>query len=71
LCTPQPSAEVYIRIEETLKFLNMATFCEGNIPVTQELDDIWHYWVLETREYAKLCVSLQGRDFISCVECIL
>jgi hypothetical protein len=58
------AAEVGVRIEETLKFLNMATYCHGNIPVSQEIDDIWHYWILETNEYQKLCASLQGGRFI-------
>ena len=29
-----PPTEVGIRIEEALKFLNMATYCHGNIPVS-------------------------------------
>jgi hypothetical protein len=59
-----PAAELDVRIEETLKFLNMATYCDGSIPVSQEIDDIWHYWILETKEYDRLCASLQGRRFI-------
>ncbi|MGA7557705.1 MAG: hypothetical protein WCF61_04745 [Terriglobales bacterium] len=58
------SAEVLIRVEETLKFLNMATYFQCNIPVTKELDDVWHYWILETREYSQLCAKLQGGRFI-------
>lgn len=62
---PDPApAELDARIEETLKFLNIATFCKGNIPVTQEIDDVWHYWILETQEYEKLCGLLQGGRFI-------
>jgi hypothetical protein len=57
-------AEVVVRIEETLKFLNMAVFCHGNIPVSQEIDDMWHLWILETREYETLCALLEGRRFI-------
>lgn len=59
-----PVAELGVRIEETLKFLNMAVYCDGNIPVSQEIDDIWHYWILETREYERLCSLLQGGSFI-------
>jgi hypothetical protein len=58
------SVEVGVRIEETLKFLNMATYCDGSIPVSKEIDDIWHLWILETKEYAKLCTSLQGGAFL-------
>ena len=56
--------EVGVRVEETLKFLNIAAYCHGSIPVSQEIDDIWHLWILETREYQKLCASLQGGRFI-------
>ena len=62
--SPLPSAEVSIRVEETLKFLNMATYFHCNIPVSKEIDDVWHFWILETREYAQLCTKLQGRRFI-------
>jgi len=58
------AAERQIRIEETLKFLNIAVYCRGNIPVIRELDDIWHLWILETQEYERLCGLLQGRRFI-------
>jgi hypothetical protein len=33
---PLPGDEVDIRIEETLKFLNMATYITGNIPVERD-----------------------------------
>jgi hypothetical protein len=62
--SPISTSEVRIRIEETLKFLNIATYCHGNIPVSKEIDEIWHYWILETKEYQKLCSSLQGRKFL-------
>jgi|GEM_PF-1204671 len=56
--------DLEVRIEETLKFLNMAIYCHGSIPVSQEIDDIWHFWILETREYNRLCRALHGRQFI-------
>lgn len=59
-----PEAELHARIEETLKFLAIATYCSGAIPVSREIDDIWHYWILQTQEYQELCLSLQGRKFI-------
>jgi hypothetical protein len=59
-----PGDEVARRIEETLKFLNIATYCRGSIPVNQEIDDVWHLWILETKEYQNLCSSLQGRTFV-------
>jgi len=56
--------ELDARLDETLKFLNMAVFCEGSIPVSQDIDDIWHLWILETREYSRLCAGLEGRTYI-------
>jgi hypothetical protein len=56
--------ELEIRIEETLKFLNIATYCVGGIPVSKEIDEIWHLWILETQQYERLCQALQGRKFI-------
>lgn len=58
------SVELLIRIEETIKFLAIANFCSGAIPVSREIDEIWHYWILQTQEYEALCLSLQGRKFI-------
>ena len=52
------------RIEETLKFLKMAAFCDGNNPVSQEIDDVWHLRSLETRECGRFCACLEGRTFI-------
>ncbi len=61
---PLASDEVLVRIEETLKFLNIATYFHCSIPVSKEIDDIWHYWILETREYQQLCSKLQGQQFL-------
>ena len=57
------SEEVDLRIEELLKYLNMAVYCNGDIPFSKEIDDFWHYWILETQEYQGLCDKLQGRKF--------
>jgi hypothetical protein len=59
-----PAAEIDARIEELLKYLNMAIFFEGYIPVSKEIDEAWHYWILETAEYESLCRKLQGRVFL-------
>jgi len=61
---PLPAAEVDRRIEELLKFLGLAVHCEGPIPVSKEIDEVWHYWVLETAEYEKLCNKLPGGRFL-------
>jgi len=55
---PLPPAEISVRIEEALKFLSLAPHFNGDIPVSKEIDEIWHYWILETVEYATLCGKL-------------
>ena len=57
------SQEVDVRIEELLKYLNMAVHCNSDIPVSKEIDDVWHYWILETAEYERLCQKLHGGGF--------
>jgi hypothetical protein len=57
-------AELNIRIEETLKFLAIAPQCSGSIPVSKEIDEIWHYWILQTQEYEQLCLLLPTAVFI-------
>jgi hypothetical protein len=37
-----PKDELRVRIEETLKFLFVSHECTGAIPVTKEIDEIWH-----------------------------
>ena len=61
---PLPSAEVDARIEELLKYLNMALHSHGGIPFSTEIDDVWHYWILQTKEYMWLCHKLDGGKFI-------
>lgn len=58
------SGEVDARVEELLKYLNMAIHEAGDIPFTEEIDEIWHYWILETQEYAALCAKLHGGQFL-------
>ncbi|MBW8830237.1 MAG: hypothetical protein JF606_12520 [Burkholderiales bacterium] len=61
---PLPSAEVDARIEELLKYLNMAAHSHGGIPFSDEIDDLWHLWIMQTKEYMRLCQKLQGSKFI-------
>jgi hypothetical protein len=55
-----PSTEVDKRIEELLKFLNMAIYSKGAIPFSEDIDEIWHYWIMETQSYFNLCSKLCG-----------
>jgi hypothetical protein len=61
---PLASEEVDVRIEEALKFLNMAIHQRGGFPVSEEIDEVWHYWILETMEYERLCSKLTGGKMI-------
>lgn len=56
--------ELHIQLEETLKFLFIAEECSGAIPVSRELDEIWHYWILQTQEYMNLCERLPAGHYI-------
>jgi hypothetical protein len=56
--------ELRVRIEETLKFLFISHECTGPIPVSKEIDEICHAWILQTREYAALCERLPAQSFI-------
>jgi hypothetical protein len=51
------------RICELLKFLILMKFSPGRILFRQEIDDVWHYWILQTREYRRLCETLPGNLF--------
>lgn len=61
---PLSSHEINVRIEELLKYLNMSVHADGDIPFSTDIDEVWHYWVLETAEYERLCRKLHGGNFI-------
>ena len=56
--------EMRVRLTELLKFLILSHEFPGNILFGEELDDLWHLWIMQTREYEKLCRSLPGGRFI-------
>jgi hypothetical protein len=58
------ASEVEIRIEELLKYLTMVVHCSGDIPFSKEIDDVWHYWILQTEQYEELCRKLPGGGFV-------
>lgn len=54
-----------IQIAEFLKFIFLQSTKNGGfIPVTEEIDAIWHEYILQTREYALLCQDTPGQEFI-------
>lgn len=59
--------ELNIRMAEMVKFLILASMDEGSstfIPCTNEIDDLWHACILETREYREMCDRLPGKRFV-------
>lgn len=54
-----------IRTQECLKFLYLrAVSGRGFIPLSGEVDEIWHAFILQTKCYADFCESLPGGKFI-------
>ena len=51
------------RVCELLKFLMLVRFSPGRILFGKQVDDVWHYWILQTRQYAELCEKLPGGSF--------
>jgi len=48
---------------ELLKYLILVQYSPGRILFGKEIDDLWHFWILQTREYARLCEILPGGFF--------
>lgn len=59
-----PLGELALRIEEALRFLFISHACSGPIPVSKEIDDVWHAWILQTQEYMALCDRLPTGCYI-------
>ncbi len=64
--SPNADSILRTRTNECLKFLCLVHHWGGGIPipVSAEIDDIWHFLILETREYSALCTRLPGGIFI-------
>src|SRR5262245_51982003 len=61
---PDVSHELLVRrLCELIKYLMLVQFSPGRILFGQEIDNVWHYWILQTREYAQLCEKLPGQSF--------
>lgn len=61
-----PEVEPFVlrrRIVEFLKFILIAgnVVPAGELPVSLEIDEVWHEWILETRNYESLCMDVAGR----------
>lgn len=57
--------ELMRRVNEFMKFIYIASVADLDLmTISKELDEIWHAFILQTREYEKLCLSLPGKRFI-------
>ena|ERR1039457_3659964 len=53
------SARIELMIDEFLRFISLATKVDpGYLPISQDIDDLWHEYILETREYELLCAHM-------------
>jgi hypothetical protein len=57
------SETLVLRVCELLKYLIFVQYSPGRILFGREIDDVWHYWILQTRQYAQLCEKLPGNFF--------
>jgi hypothetical protein len=70
LKTKMPEDYVETQLDECLRYLYLVSKYPAQLgglflPVEQAIDEIWHYLILQTREYKALCMSrLPGRYFI-------
>lgn len=42
---------VMLKVTELLKYLVLSHNTSGAIPFSYELDEIWHLWILQTKQY--------------------
>ena len=64
-----PEDECLNRFTECLKYLYLVSACRDRVcnkffPLTAEVDEFWHYLIIQTREYQDLCQKLPGGFFI-------
>ncbi len=54
-----------LQIRETLRFLSITSLTSGRrLPITPDVDIVWHELILQTVSYHQLCMSLPGGEFI-------
>lgn len=59
-------ADIDIQLEECLKFLEIVSD-DGRgsfIPLSKEVDEVWHELIVETQSYRRLCDALPGGLFL-------
>jgi hypothetical protein len=57
--------ELEVQVTECLKYLALISLTRGRrIPVTPDVDDVWHQLIVQTRAYERLCAHLPGARFV-------
>jgi hypothetical protein len=65
MLNPLDQEEIQVRIQEFMKFMYLFSMKNGGfIPVADEIDHIWHEYIVQTREYEQLCKNLPGQKFV-------
>lgn len=67
--TDAPVEYVQRQVLECLRYLHLVSSHQDQLagtflPVEQEIDEVWHYLILQTREYREFCTRLPGGFFI-------
>jgi hypothetical protein len=56
---------VKLKVGELLKYLSMCHYTFGDIPFNDEIDEVWHLWILQTVQYQALTETLPSKRFIN------
>jgi hypothetical protein len=56
--------ELKTRLTELIKFLLMSHQFPGNILFGRDLDDLWHLWIMQTRQYDAFCRATEAGRLI-------
>ena len=65
-CRKRPDLTLQLvrrQLAELLKFLILVRDFPGNIIFGPEIDEMWHLWIMQTRDYEGLCAALPGGEF--------
>lgn len=52
------------QLTELVKYLYITSCISSPLLVTQELDEIWHSMILETKAYYEFCMLMPGKKYI-------
>lgn len=60
----EPQDYIKLKLCELLKYLSLSYNTYGNIPFNDEIDEVWHFWILQTIQYQELMDRLPVKKFI-------